>query len=151
MLTLNDSLYFISRHFKQFSVPRVVITETLLDNRPYYGWNIDFIYEIDDQEVYNDKGLIVIPANITYDLESTILHEYRHHLQFNIHGHWLVPDWQNGHELDYYNHNSVFEKDSRLFEVSLGRLDEFTDEFKTPKVNRYHMLNLPTRSFLSKL
>ncbi len=156
MLTLSNSLYFVSRHFKQFSVPKVVITETYSSCNAWYDWNINLAIEIDDQEVYNKNGIIVLSSELNWNkhplpIETLLLHEYRHHLQFTLNGYWSVPDWLNGESLEEYNRLNVFERDARLFEVSLGKLDEFTDEFKTVKVDRSYMLNLPSKKFLNSL
>lgn len=157
MLTLNNSLYFVSKHFKQFSVPKVIVCEyDYIKCTGYYDWNHRTVSEIDDKEIYNDNGLIVLSSDLTYGsdklpIETLLLHEYRHHLQFMLNGYWTVPDYANGESTVDYHKSNIYEQDARLFEVSLGKLDEFTDEFKTVKIDRSYMLNLPSKKFLESL
>lgn len=151
MLTLNNSLYFISRHFKQFSVPKVVMSEHYMSVGGWYDWNVKCIICIDDQEIYNENGIIVIANDIICPVENLILHEYRHHLQFNLHGYWPVPDYPNGESLDDYNKNCIFEIDARLSSTSLGLDDWCSDYWKINKTSRHNALQLPTTSYLTRL
>ncbi len=103
--------------------------------------------QIDDSEIFNDRGIIVISSSTLLPEETLILHEFRHSLQFELNERRDVPDFQNGESLDDYNQN-MFEKDARLFEVALGFHDSFTDSFSTPKLSQSPMLSLPIPKFL---
>lgn len=151
MLTHSTSLNWLTRHFKGFGCPRIIISEDPnLCVDAYYDWYWGGVSEVDGQEVWNESGLIVLSAYTDLPEKTLILHEYRHHLQFQLYGRWPIPDWQEGDSLDDYN-NCCFERDARLFEVSLGSIDGFTDGFQVPSVSRQIMLSLPTVGFLSSL
>lgn len=151
MLTHSSSLNWLTRHFKAYSCPLVVIEEC--ENNIYNGyfdWDIGTAVQIDNSEIFNDHGIIVLSSSILIPEETLILYEFRHSLQFQLNGYWHVPDYENGESLEDYKQIS-FDKDARLFEVSLGFLDYYTDYFSTPKVPRSEMLFLPTPKFLRSI
>lgn len=151
MLTYSTSLNWLTRHFKAYSCPLVVIEESPQTAiYAYFDWNIGTIAQIDNSEIFNERGIIVLSYHANLSEENLILHEFRHSLQFELNGMWDVPDFKSGESLEDYNQNA-FERDARLFEVSLGFLDSFTDEFSTPKISRSIMLSLPTPKFLRNI
>lgn len=148
MLTHSTSLNWLTRHFKAYSCPLVVIEES--QNNIYDGcfdWNIGTIAHIDNSEISNDHGIIIISYHTSEPEETIILHEFRHSLQFQLNGYWDVPDYMSGKSLEGYN-ETTYEKDARLFELSLGIPRSLTDYFYTPKISRSNMLSLPTPKFL---
>lgn len=151
MLVLESRLHWLARHFKAFVVPPVLVAETPLAAEAVYEWNVGAVVMLDGNEVWNEAGLIVISASTTLSIEATILHEYRHHLQFWLSGRWPVPDYAGGASLRDYN-ECPQERDARLFEVALtGARDAFTDYYNTPRMGRSTMLSLPTAAFLRGL
>lgn len=151
MLTHSTSLNWLTRHFKAYTCPLVVIEEFPPSGiNGYFDWNIGVVSKIDDSEIFNQNGIIVLSYYTTSSEETLILHEFRHSLQFQLNGYWHVPDYMNGESLEDYNETS-YEKDARLFELSLGMLSSITDYFCTPKISRSDMLVLPTPKFLSSL
>jgi hypothetical protein len=151
MLIHSTSLNWLTRHFKGYRCPIVLIAESLIQCDAYYDWNIGSISQIDDSEIFNERGIIVISHNVTLPEETLILHEFRHSLQFELNGFWDVPDYVNGESLEEYNSQSVYEKDARLFQYALGFCDHVADFFSTPKFSRSDMLSLPTPKFLESI
>lgn len=150
MLLHSRSLHWIARHFKAFSCPIVMIAEEPLSVSAYYDWDINQVVELDGNEIYNENGIIVIASDCQVTEETVILHEYRHHLQVALNGKWPVPNWSEGESTEDYN-QCCYERDARLFERSIGFLDDFTEAHRTPKLDRTTMLSLPTPEFLARI
>jgi len=75
-------LFFITRHYKQVVLPKIKYANI--------GNNIYGIYFYPNktiicagEEIFTDKGLIIINSEFPQDHASTIAHEWRHHWQYH--------------------------------------------------------------------
>lgn len=125
-------MYWLTRHYKQYPIPRVVVSSCCQCSGCYYSpikfptldQDPDFLEpsmfnlpNLNGTIVVSDGGVVVLWPN----LSSTIAHEYRHHIQ-TMKGCDLDPvDLQLSHK-DYFSYPS--ERDALMFELALTGGDE---------------------------
>lgn len=146
MMILKNEINWLTRHFKNYSIPLVVYNSQPDWWAGCYEWPSAKRLELNGYSFDRTRGIIVL-GRFGMD-QCTIAHEYRHHLQYMRYGTWYVPEniGEDENVKNAYYNNCRFEHDAIRFETYWG-IDKISERYiralNLTKMSRSETLNIP--------